>query len=909
MPCGAHIVVCEAVATVADMRGVALFRTGGGNGFAPMVIGMAVGGHGAEVTSQFCVAHRAVDHHVKLPLFGTGRLHNVLPHIRTGRMAQGIGIVIPVVCIAAGAAVGGVALCLTGGGGHLDLVAVTQGGNGAGFAIAAGGAVAAFQTGLDAAGGIDHTPFCPETVTLGAHVGIHEGVTAGGAGMGGVALCLTGGGGHLDLVAVPQRINGAGLSVIAFAAGAALQTGFGATGGIDHTPFCPEAVTLGAHVGIHEGVTAAGAGMGGVALCLTGGGGHLDLVAVTQGGNGAGLGVIAFDAGAALQTGFGTTGCIDHMPSRPEAVAPCIHIGIHEADAAGGAGVGGIALFGTGRGSALGFPDMFPAQPLTFRRRPGNTAAVVLPDPRRPGGIVCGIIHRGRNLVEEDIVKCRCISPEAHFLQAGTVGKKTPSNVRHTFRDGDRCQIVVSGKRIFFDPAQALRQTDLRQITATEGIVFDGDEGIGQRHLGKIVRSAESTAADDGDALPDHHGLQPIAMLEGCGSHGSDAAGNGEGFQAVALTEGGGTNADQVVGQLHSGKAPAGRECGVLNGRHAPGDLNRNSVGAVDEGVIANGRHTLFHHDSLHCIPVSMPGNVVGLIIRIHIAAAGDGQHAFTVQSPVQFLAAGTVGGSGEHGIPGDMAPVVPHDRGRPGGVARRIPAVGSDLVEIIFRDSWCITVEIDIFQIRTIVNGLMPQRGDIGRDHKGGQTVAAVERQIANAGDRLRDLNRGQTGTAGEHTVSDLRQTGGQNDLPQTGTVIHIAQGGNTVREFDFFQIGAVAECAVSDGSDTVRNGNLAETAAGECIFLNRGNAVGQIDHRKIGTGIEGIFRNCGHTVGNADLRQGGAVAECAAADVAQTVIEGDLLQLTAAGKGPVADEGDVFVSGDRFQIGAIHE
>ena len=97
------------------------------------------------------------------------------------------------------------------------------------------------------------------------------------------------------------------------------------------------------------GVRAAGAGVGGIALCRTGGRRDLTAVIVTQLGNGLGIAVTAVTAGEGLDTIGGTGSGGGHLAA--VAMAQRILISILISIAAVGTGVRSVALCGTGGGS------------------------------------------------------------------------------------------------------------------------------------------------------------------------------------------------------------------------------------------------------------------------------------------------------------------------------------------------------------------------------------------------------------------------------------------------------------------------------------------------------------------------------------------------------------------------------
>ena len=119
-------------------------------------------------------------------------------------------------------------------------------------------------------------------VSLGIYVSVLVGVGATGTGVGGVALGCAGGGCYLGGVAVSQGGNGLLLHKNCVTNRAVLT--FRQTGGGTGCGNCLVGyfrVSLGIYVGFLVGVGATGAGVGGLALCGTGGGCYLGSVAMS----------------------------------------------------------------------------------------------------------------------------------------------------------------------------------------------------------------------------------------------------------------------------------------------------------------------------------------------------------------------------------------------------------------------------------------------------------------------------------------------------------------------------------------------------------------------------------------------------------------------------------------------------
>jgi len=84
-----------------------------------------------------------------------------------------------------------------------------------------------------------------------------------------------------------------------------------------------------------------------------------------------------------------------------------------------------------------------------------------------------------------------------------------------------------------------------------------------------------------------------------------------------------------------------------------------------------------------------------------------------------------------------------------------------------------------------------------------------------------------------------------------------------------DVFKIGAVAERAVADGSDTVRYGGLRQPgAAMESVIVNPFDIFADGNIGQARTAAESGIADGQHAVGNNDTTQGGIVPESAAAD-----------------------------------------
>ena len=183
-------------------------------------------------------------------------------------------------------------------------------------------------------------------------IGVGEGITAGGTGMGSVALIGTSRSRYDGLILVLQSFDLTGLGEVAVLAVVLLGSLFGAGGFHRHIPVAV-AMTQGIDIAVGVSVTTV-AGMSGVTLLGTGGCGYNRFVAVTGCLNRSGLGMVAVGALTLFRASGSTSRSLGLYPvahSVTQSVDITINIGV----TAGSAGVGGVALFGASRSCNDGF--------------------------------------------------------------------------------------------------------------------------------------------------------------------------------------------------------------------------------------------------------------------------------------------------------------------------------------------------------------------------------------------------------------------------------------------------------------------------------------------------------------------------------------------------------------------------
>ena len=391
-------------------------------------------------------------------------------------MAQGSNIAVGV-AVAAVAGVGGIAPLRTGGGRYGIGVAVAGGRQNLGLTAVAAAAVPVGAAGLGTGGFPVGDPL---TVIMaqGSYIGIRIAVTAAAAGMGSVAPFGTGGGSDCGYIVVAQRIHCSGFIVLAADAVMALRAGGGAGSFLHRVP-AAIFMAQGRGIGILVAVAAAGTGMGGVALCGTGGLRHNSHIVMAQCLQGSGFGIAAVPAVMLFCTGGQTAGLLGCVPLT-EVMGQHVHIGIRHSVAAAGAGMGGVALCGTGGRRYLGgihMAQVFPGG----GRAPGQ--AVV----RRIG------VGSGVFIAEYGSLSIQGIG------RIGTVGAVNP----HFF------QSVAGIKGLLPKGRNALRDDNARQgIAVTEGIITDGHHAFRDDNL------LQHPAGEEGHGTQSRHTLRNIGILQ-----------------------------------------------------------------------------------------------------------------------------------------------------------------------------------------------------------------------------------------------------------------------------------------------------------------------------------------------------------------------------------------------------------
>ena len=178
----------------------------------------------------------------------------------------------------------------------------------------------------------------------GIHLVVNIAVTAA-AGIGGVAFLRTGGLGHNSLILVVDHIHFTGLSLIAAGANSLLLALFGAGRCLHLSPFA-EVMAQGIHLVVNIAVTA-GAGIGSIATLSAGRFGHDRLIGMFDHVHFPGLNMTATLTATLLLTLFGAGRCL-HLNPGIKGMAQSRQFVTHITIAAG-AGIGSVAILGTGR--------------------------------------------------------------------------------------------------------------------------------------------------------------------------------------------------------------------------------------------------------------------------------------------------------------------------------------------------------------------------------------------------------------------------------------------------------------------------------------------------------------------------------------------------------------------------------
>ena len=176
------------------------------------------------------------------------------------------------------------------------------------------------------------------------HFIFNIGITTG-AGIGGVAFLGAGGFGHNSLILVAGHIHFTGLSLVAAGANSLLLALFGAGRCLHLSPFA-EVMAQGIHLVVNIAVTA-GAGIGSIATLSAGRFGHDRLIGMFDHVHFPGLNMTATLTATLLLTLFGAGRCL-HLNPGIKGMAQSRQFVTHITIAAG-AGIGSVAILGTGR--------------------------------------------------------------------------------------------------------------------------------------------------------------------------------------------------------------------------------------------------------------------------------------------------------------------------------------------------------------------------------------------------------------------------------------------------------------------------------------------------------------------------------------------------------------------------------
>ena len=199
-------------------------------------------------------------------------------------MTKSSNVVVHITVAAGGAGVGSVTLLRAGGPGHNGFIVMSGYSNCAGFIVVAVGAIPTLQTVL-CAGGIGDSIPCTVIMPQSRHIAVHIAVAAA-AGVGGVALLRTSGFRYHCVVAmdVIQGWKHFCPSLTTTVAGVQFLTSSFLRRLDGYNTVIP-IVTKGIGVRIHIAVTAAGTGVGGVALLYASRLGDRGFIVVTRCGN------------------------------------------------------------------------------------------------------------------------------------------------------------------------------------------------------------------------------------------------------------------------------------------------------------------------------------------------------------------------------------------------------------------------------------------------------------------------------------------------------------------------------------------------------------------------------------------------------------------------------------------------
>ena len=424
-------------------------------------------------------------------------------------------------------------------------------------------------------------------------------------------------------------------------------------------------------------------------------------------------------------------------------------------------GLNALRLHGDGGGAVL------------FRR---DHAAVIHRQHSLIGGFPCidqTIVRRGGNrlqlraLTELQILRRIRDGEAAHVAEAVDVDGDAALNALHIRGDGDiaggmgRDQTIdVHGGDAFIGAAPGgvqiahLREEGGVQLTALAAV-----EGYGLLHaliavidIGEdraVVREGLNVHIDDGEAVV----LRPVIRIR----------------PLIAVHRG------QAVDQIHA----------ILAKEALDKDLLK--IRAAVEGVVRDRRHVRAH---LHGGDAALIPGVEVPRIRIHRAAAGDGQKTGVVDAVRKVLAAAAVG------------TIVPP---------------GVEEIFVIRADGYCAPVNaiaavIDIAQVVTTIKRPIYNICHAARNRHDLQVAAAIERTLPDARNALRNRHACQATAVEKRLKPNARHAARNCHARQAAAVIKriLPDARNALRNRHARQAAAVIECIRLDTCHVLRDYNI---------------------------------------------------------------------------------------------------
>ena len=196
-------------------------------------------------------------------------------------------------------------------------------------------------------------------------------------------------------------------------------------------------------------------------------------------------------------------------------------------------------------------------------------------------------------------------------------------------------------------------------------------------------------------------------------------------------------------------------------------------------------------------------------------------------------------------------------------------------------------TAVVNIGQIVTAVERQILNPGNTVRDGHIGQVAAELERTHSQTADAVENRHAGQTAAASKRTHINSRDTAGNRHAGQTAAAI---------------------ERPIANTGDTVGNGHTGQAAAAiERLPFNFADTAGNRHAFHVAAAPKRALANPGDTVGDLHTGQTAAVIECRSGNTGNTVRNGHAGQTGTTSKHRIANIGDALFNDHRLNFSPI--